>query len=945
MAYQYNTSAPAIQPPGQGARNCSVTYDIGTPIPPTKPPTPPDGSGGGGGGGEGSNPPIPDDQESPNNSQPDPCEDCKDCKDSSEKETSCCSEGSESENEPPSSPSTPVDTSGFYDIGGTCSLNFKVKLFTGQLFISVNICSESTNSVVPLDLSIMYRSKCDQNNLFGTGWNHSYNMFVVEYEDNIYFYNYDGRLYFFEYDSDNEEYISPLFNGMTAVMTKENGLPRLTYPSGTYFQFHSNGRLDYIQSPEHIQLKVIYNAKWQPTEIQAIDSTDENYLRTVKFNIDSSTQLITDVTDPDGEQTVFQYNSLMQLTDINQPLGCNVHFDYNGKGKVTRIRDGEGKDYKFTYNSEDYITKYTEAPGTDVERSLGFQFEVADPGPPTFNIYVTDFSDRTTKILYRENNRPHRFYTPDDKVVQWSAAAHNYYFQQHNMDETNKFVYHDYTGNFFDKNCRTQGHIRLNLNEDWRGSSYLYDSQFRRTAQYDMNIDIATLGNWTDGTTKVYGKDGYILCSWNDDWTDVTELPSYVTSVTTQDKVQFRPGLPYGELGLRDPDDPYTRKYGGWDTAAEKDSFTITVNFEEGAPSCDISLYSYSWLGSIREFDIIVTDQNGTQTLYAHNNINSIYCRFSVEPDNDNKVVIKLQGLVNDRFTILPSIAGMFFDPRDTRWTRYEYTDANYPKKVTKTTDAYGNESTTQYNADGTVAQSTNFRGKTTKYTYTDDSYARITCVEDPLGNKTWTNYDSKGRVVSTVDARGTGPDDEDHMTQNEYDDDGSLISVTDPLGNKTTYQYDGEGNLVSQTDPTGWITYYNTDDDSGTTEVKDALGRVISSTDKDGNTTYYQYDADSHLIKITDPNGAISTNTYDSMGRLTASSDFEGNITRYEYDAMGRTTKTTVPNGDETSYQYDVKGRITKTTYPDETYTETTYDIYYNGPNISDKKFGLSKV
>ena len=346
-----------------------------------------------------------------------------------------------------------------------------------------------------------------------------------------------------------------------------------------------------------------------------------------------------------------------------------------------------------------------------------------------------------------------------------------------------------------------------------------------------------------------------------------------------------------------------------------------------------------------REFDIYVTDKNGTRKFYIHNTLNSIYCIVDVEPDAQNEVVLEFKGYHALPIGWMPpSVSGIFFDPYAPRRSKYEYTDANHPKKVTKTIDAYDNESTTQYNADGTVAQSTDFRGKTTKYTYTDDSYARITCVEDPLGNKTWTNYDSEGRVVSTVDARGTGPDDEDHMTKNEYDDDGSLISVTDPLGNKTTYQYDSEGNMVSQTDPTGWITYYNTDDDSGTTEVKDALGRVISSTDSDGNTTYYEYDTDSHLIKITNPDGAVSTNTYDTTSQLTASSDFEGNITRYQYDAMGRTTKTTDPNGDETSYQYDVKGRITKTTYPDETYTETTYDIHGNTKTTTDRNGNITE-
>ncbi len=448
---------------------------------------------------------------------------------------------------------------------------------------------------------------------------------------------------------------------------------------------------------------------------------------------------------------------------------------------------------------------------------------------------------------------------------------------------------------------------------------------------------------------RVYGKDGFILCAWNNDenWTDYLDgIPSYLdqnTPVEKVDTVQFNGGSFYDERSLLQPSGTGRRRT-NWDTAAGEHSFTVTVNFSSSTP-CDITTYSfpaYSYYG--REYAINVTDNNGTQTLYVHNDYNSIYCRFSVEPDENNQVVLEFVGAPTSTGYTVPRVSALFFDPQETHVTRYEYTDENYPKKVTKTIDAYGNEATTQYNIDGTVAESSNFRGKVTKYTYTGDSYARITCVEDPLGNKTWTNYDTKGRVVSTVDARGSGPDDEDHMTKNEYDDDGNLISVTDPLGNKTTYQYDSTGKLISQTDPTGWVTYYNTNDDSGTTEVKDALGRVISSTDGDGKTTNYEYDIDSHLIKITDPNGAISTNTYDAIGRMTASSDFEGNITRYEYDVMGRTTKTTAPDGGETSYEYDVKGRITKTTYPDETTTETTYDIYGNVKTTTDRAGNVSE-
>ena len=925
MAYKYNVSSSAVWLAACGSNTCSLGPDEPIPDPPVPEPCLGKDEPGGGGNGGGSG---------------DTCDECDECEDKEKKDNCCDDETTYTPRE------IPVTPGGFYDIGGSCSLNFKYKLINGQLYVSANLFSEGTNSAVPLSFSVIWRTFCDKNNLLGVGWNHNYNLQIIETDDGCYYSDYNGVFYFFKYE--NSQYTSPLFYGMTAVLTKTDGLFRLTYPTGTAYQFNQVGKLDYIQSPELIRIKVIYDSDLQPSEIQAIDISDESYLRTIKFSIDKKMRLIEKITCPDDEEIIFQYNKLNLLESIVTANRCNFTLEYDGKGRLKRVREANGKEYEFSYNSADYLSQYTEAPGTDVERSQ--KFWIQDPISFLRNAYIEDFKGNQRQIMIRENYRPYRIHDPwGTPLTQWSSGAYNYYYKAYQPDGTHKFKYLEYTGIYAQNNARSKGIIRSDINEDWRGSSYLNDSNDRRIAQYNMNLDIATLGDWTDGTDKVYGKDGFILCAWNDDenWTDyLDEIPSYLdqnTPVEKVDTVQFNGGSSSDERSLLQPSGT-GRRATNWDTAAEKNSFTVTINFSSSSP-CDITAYSfptYSYYG--REFDINITDKNGTQTLFVHNDFNSIYCRFSVEPDDNNQVVLEFVGAPSYFGYTVPRVSALFFDPQETHVTKYEYNDENYPRKVTKTIDAYGNEATTQYNADGTVAQSSNFRGKVTKYTYTGDSYARITCVEDPPGNKTWTNYDTKGRVISTVDARGSGPDDEDHMTKNEYDANGNLISVTDPLGNKTTYLYDGSGKLISQTDPTGWVTYYNTDDDSSSTEVKDALGRVISSTDRDGKTTYYEYDIDSHLIKITDPNGAISTNTYDAIGRMEASSDFEGNITRYEYDVMGRTTKTTAPDGGETSYEYDVKGRITKTTYPDETTTETTYDIYGNVKTTTDRAGNISE-
>jgi YD repeat-containing protein len=66
-----------------------------------------------------------------------------------------------------------------------------------------------------------------------------------------------------------------------------------------------------------------------------------------------------------------------------------------------------------------------------------------------------------------------------------------------------------------------------------------------------------------------------------------------------------------------------------------------------------------------------------------------------------------------------------------------------------------------------------------------------------------------------------------------------NLRTITDALGNVSTYAYDAAGNKISETDPLG-------------------------------NTTTYSYDASGNLLTITDPLGNVSTNTYDAAGSST---------------------------------------------------------------------------
>jgi YD repeat-containing protein len=115
---------------------------------------------------------------------------------------------------------------------------------------------------------------------------------------------------------------------------------------------------------------------------------------------------------------------------------------------------------------------------------------------------------------------------------------------------------------------------------------------------------------------------------------------------------------------------------------------------------------------------------------------------------------------------------------------------------------------------------------------------------------------------------------------------DGKLESVADTNGNTLTYtdteirssngqkvvfERDNQGRIVSVTDPLGAKVKYE----------YDAKGDLVAVIDRDGNTTKYEYNStQSHYLdKIIDPLGREAVKTeYDAQGRLKKTTNASGN-------------------------------------------------------------------
>jgi RHS repeat-associated protein len=192
---------------------------------------------------------------------------------------------------------------------------------------------------------------------------------------------------------------------------------------------------------------------------------------------------------------------------------------------------------------------------------------------------------------------------------------------------------------------------------------------------------------------------------------------------------------------------------------------------------------------------------------------------------------------------------------------------------------------------------------------------------------------DASGRITEITDPQG-------NHYQYSYDASGDLESVTYPsISQASTYTYDTHHRYLSGTDFRGnslpTTAYYGSSDTD--TNGLPLNGRLKSVTDALGETTSYAYDLSTNTTTITYPpdangNAGTATMVYDTLGDLLISTDPLGHTTTNAYDANRNLLSTTDPLGHVTRYTYDANGNKTSTAYPATgTSTNTTSSTTYN--------------
>ncbi len=216
------------------------------------------------------------------------------------------------------------------------------------------------------------------------------------------------------------------------------------------------------------------------------------------------------------------------------------------------------------------------------------------------------------------------------------------------------------------------------------------------------------------------------------------------------------------------------------------------------------------------------------------------------------------------------------------------------------------------YNARDQVTLLRQYQGADTSTTYQDttmtyDGYGRLQARHAPeqnAGTATTYSYNNDDTILSVTDARGASATytyNYRHLvTGISYA--GAGITATPNV----SFGYDSAGNRTSMMDGFGVKTYsYN------------ELSQLISETRAFANVgTYtigYDYNLAGELKRITDPSGAYTDYSFDSAGRLSAitgaglgTSQF---VSSMQYRAWGTLKSVAYGNGTTASFNYNPRG------------------------------------
>ena len=583
-------------------------------------------------------------------------------------------------------------------------------------------------------------------------------------------------------------------------------------------------------------------------------------------------------TDAFGRTYTFDYDP--GVTTILDPLGQQRVHEYDGEGRLSSATDEDGGVVDVDYDAQG---RRAGAVGTDA--STVVRANDVDDGNPT----SLTLQDGTNVVVAYVNRGLDGFTYSDISSITYPDAT------------TQTFLY-DVFGNMTSMTDRDANVFTSTHNA--RGQVVTYTNPLGGVTTYAYNAD-GTLDTMTDpaGNVTNFGYDSLRRLN-NVTNADATtreytyDVLSRVATVTDENgKVST---LIYDANGnLTNTIDPLLQNttflYDEMDRLAgvvADDGSTATRTYDE--------------LGRV---DTIV-DRNGNLTTFTYD----------------------ARGLISSEI-----------DPDNHTWSRDYDSEGN----LTTETDPLGNTRVFARNARQQIESLTLPRGGTISFAY--DFMGNMTNTQDDSGRVYALAYDGQNMLeqitsgdslTATHFRNGLGqrttitdPNGQDWTAA--YDTQARLKSMTDPLGNATTFTYTDRnridvvtfpgalGTLMYAYRPTGAIAGKVYSDSTNIAFGYDDAERLTTATGLAlGYNSQDEITASNGIAMTRDDGGRLESSTfdtgkaitygYDARGNVTSVSDWFGGVTTFAYDAAGRQTSVARPNGVVTTFSYNDDSQVT---------------------------------
>jgi RHS repeat-associated protein len=679
-----------------------------------------------------------------------------------------------------------------------------------------------------------------------------------------------------------------------------------------------------------------------------------------------------------GDKLTNLYNSSGQVTSQTDPAGLTTTFNYSGMNESTAtgtalVTDGTGSVTSYVYD-EGYLQFETEAYGTPAAASESFAY---DPNTllPTGSI---SFDGKVTSKTYDANgdvltstdgngNETTYTYNGFAEVLTdtppLGAETVDTYDSHGNLQTSTvegEQVSGDPAPNLLTSYAYNDpvhpGEPTSVTDPDGHVVSYTYDTAG------DVASEVISPSSGVDDTTAyAYDNNGQLYCETSPDATAagvvcpafgqprVADTTSYlrdndgrITSVTDPDGDTTSSFYDAdGNLTLStDPNGAQTsRTYDADDrlvteTVGSNGSTPAETSYGYGIPpgtgACSSSVTGVQYCDT-------TSDPNAKVTVEYYNAADQM-----IEESRPGPIVTS--------YTF--DGAGILFSTTDAggRVTSYTY-DGDGDLLTVTFSDGVTPEESFAYNADRQRTTMTDGTG-ITSYIYDGDG--RLVSLVNGAGAKVTYGYDDDNNVAcigypgATTSCAHSGNTSGTNLVNRTYDGAGELATVTDWLGDETTFSYDKDSNLTGVAYPDGdsvASTFDDADqmtatDVAPTSNPSNPLASISYPLDNAGliskeedtgdlaGTTTYGYDGNERLSSVNSSNltydgdGNLKTTVsgvtqnFNASDELTSSTTSSG-TTNYGYDAVGDRTSVTSPTGAVTDYSYNEADELTMVTAP----------------------------